>query len=461
MKRRDTLKLILSGAGIGYLFHQLRENPSNFHIESLIASLPYSNKTINTKATVNWAKIIAKSTPKTFGSNDFQVVDIKNATDTTYRSQISKIGFGLIRIHQAEISDKWSNSATRTWDFNKIKAIYNPYYSSKATVIQNIPGWPKWMASDKQGLLQPSEYKNYANFCSQLVDIINNRLRHNVIYWEPLNEQDVRYQKAGKLDELWKIYNLAASAMKAKDSKIKIGGPVLTWDEESRMASFLEKCKSNVDFISWHRYASSNPKDSTDSLMSNTPYYGEQVKKFRALAKQYVPNRYIPLFLGEYNINYSWKSGEKRHQTHIGAVWFASVLKHLAEAGIDMSASWNIKDGVYGLIDPNNKLRPPATLFTWAIKYLTGSVASTTTNNSFIEIMAVKQASGKYSLLLINKLNRPAQVTIDGMKSIKLPHTASIFYLDANGVKNTTSSPTSLFAKPFSLAPYSVAVLHL
>jgi Glycosyl hydrolases family 39 len=461
MRRRKILKMAISTTASTMLLHSYFQQSSN-------AKLAGDNKTIYlsqnvnpiiTEVGVDWSKIVVESTPFVFGSNDFQVTNISNAKDPVYRSQIAQLGFGLIRIHHAGLSNSWTDPISRTWDITKIKEIYDAYLLTRATIIQNIPGWPMWMRLDEKGLLHPSEYDNYAVFCATLVDIINNRLGRQVIYWEPLNEQDVAYQKAGRINELWQIYNRVAQAMKAKDQRIKVGGPGLTWDEPIRLGSFLQACGPNVDFISWHRYASGNVNVSTATLMSFTPRYGEQVRMLRRVAVQNIPNRRIPLLLGEYNINYSWKSGENRQNTHIGAVWFASALKHLAEAGVDMATSWNLKDGIYGLIDHRNQPRLAATVFAWAIKYLTGSVMATNSNNSFVEAMAVQQVGGKRSLLLINKLDSSANLTLRGMDTISLADDIPVFYLNADGIRNSTIDKALLLGKSLSLPPYSLALL--
>ncbi|MDJ0675617.1 MAG: alpha-L-arabinofuranosidase [Calothrix sp. MO_167.B42] len=463
MRRRTIFKLAAFGATIATCGHEIHhQNPSTYKLlEKAVKAEDARTNVKNVKISLNWTKVIAKSTPLIFGSNDFQVTDVENATNSQYRHLLKEIGFGLIRIHHAQISTRWTNPKTKTWDVEKIKQIYQAYSGSKATLIQNIPKWPSWMAVDENGLLKPEEYENYGNFCAELVKIINGQLNHQVMYWEPLNEQDIPYHKAGKLDQLWQIYNLVAKAMKAQDPRIKVGGPVLTWDNSGKLAAFLEACSPNVDFISWHRYGSGNAGDSTYKLMSYTPKYAEQVRQFRQVTEKYIPDRHVPLLLGEYNINYSWRSGEKRQKNHIGAVWFASTLKHLAESGIDMAASWNLKDGIYGLIDPKNQPRSGAEVFRLAIKYLIGEVVMTDSNDYLVEAMAVKQGNNQRSLFLINKSAQPASLTIDGLNSIKNNQELPIFYLDKNGVKETTITPDSLLKSPFSLPAYSLALVVL
>jgi xylan 1,4-beta-xylosidase len=194
--------------------------------------------------------------------------------------------------------------------------------------------------------------------------------------------------------------------------------------------------------------------------MSYTPNYKTQVQEFRKLATQSIPNRRVPLLLGEYNINYNWQSGENRQNTHVGAVWFASVHKNLADAGIDMATSWHLKDGVYGLIDPQNNLRPAATVFAWGIKYLTGNVIRTDSDHPFVEAMAVWQADGGRSLLLINKSAGLASLSVQATQMAAKPNSLLMLSLEATGLKSTTLATATLEQQPLTLNPYSLVLLR-
>lgn len=463
MKRRTLLQLAVSGAAIAFLLPRLfeEESATNSVRASPIQNLWLSGKSINTKVKVDWRNQVAQTTPFTFGSNDYEITIPEKASDLVFQKHLAELDMRLIRIHHIDLCERWTNQATKTWDEEKIRACYDASYPQKPTIIQNIPRWPSWMATDRGGLLSTNEYDNYATFCAQLVEILNRRQQRQIRYWEPLNEQDVPYQKAGKLNQLWEIYNKVARAMKAVDPSIKVGGPVLTWDEPNRLEDFLKKCASNVDFISWHRYGSGNAKESTDKLMSYTPEYRRQVENFRKLTAKYIRDRKVPLLLGEYNINYSWNSGEDRQNTHVGAVWFASVFKHLADAGIDMATSWHLKDMYYGMIDHMNNLRPAATVFRWAIKYLTGKVMYTESGHKFVEAMAIEQSNEQRSLLLINKSAKIARIRIEGTIDVAKTRRLPMFSLDANGVKSRTLATRLLKYSSVRLNPYSLVLLRL
>lgn len=464
MRRRDLFTLGLCSAAIAKLFHirwphsvsDVLTEKNGEPTHSLLAS----TEAFDAQVSVDWSTAVAETTPFTFGSNDYEITDPKKAADRVYQSLLDKIGIELIRIHHADLSDRWTKAETETWNESKIKAGFDVSYPQPRAIVQNISSWPEWMSVNDRGLLDPSEYDNYAAFCAELVEIVNRKQQRNVRFWEPFNEKDKDYDEAGQLDELWKIYNKAATAMKAIDPQIKVGGPALTWDDSSKLRSFLQACGPNVDFISWHRYVTGDADAPTDELMSYTAKYGEQVQKFRELATEYIPDRTVPLFLGEYNINYSWDSGENRQNTHIGAVWFASVLKHLADAGIEMAASWHLKDGIYGMIDPKNNLRPAATVFSWGIEYLTGTVMNTESDDSSVEAMAVSQSDRDRSLLLINKSSDPVRLALQMTPDESPFEGVSMFSLDADGVEERVLTDSTFNVEPLNLNPYSLVLLR-
>ena len=465
MKRRDLIKMSGISAASALISYKLRRNLGDKYTSNNILNsstlLTSEQKVIATSIKIDWTEAISKSTPLMFGSNDYEITLPKKARDSKFQSLLGQLNIPLIRIHHSALSERWTNEETQTWDEAKIKIGYDASYPQNPVIVQNIPRWPKWMAKDETGLLAASEYNNYANFCAELVTIINQRQQRNVIYWEPFNELDKSYEKHGKLDRLWELYNRSSSAMKERDPKIKIGGPALTWDNEKLVDKFLRNCGSNVDFISWHRYGSGNSKESTDKLMSRTPMYKKQVQKIRSVVAKNASNRYIPLFLSEYNINYSWKSGEERQNTHIGAVWFASVLKHLVEAEIDMAASWHLKDGIYGMIDQRNNLRPAARVFAWGNQYLVGTVFATESEHSAIEALAVEQADSERSLLIINKSSHPARVNLLSTPSIlSAEKIIAGFTLNESGITNLIDAATMVNSQVLTLKPLSLLLLR-
>jgi xylan 1,4-beta-xylosidase len=77
-----------------------------------------------------------------------------------------------------------------------------------------------------------------------------------------------------------------------------------------------------------------------------------------------------------------------------------------------------------------------------------------------VEAMAVQQAKGKRSLLLINKSAKSAQVSIQGMPDASKLDNLQMFSLDANGVKSDTPARATLAQEPLNMNPYSLVLLR-
>ncbi len=398
---------------------------------------------------IQWQLILSFATGSTYGVNDPKAYLPGQSEDVQYRNALAALQVHSVRFHKADLTDSWTNSSTRDWDFTKVSTAYQDYTAAfggaQPTIIQNIPNWPSWMQQDSQGRLDPSEYNEYAQLCRRLVEIVNGQLGRNVKFWEPLNEAEDRY--SGNLDELWQIYRLTASAMRAADSNIKIGGPALSYENYTAVQSLLSSSADSVDFLSWHRYSEPNSVVlSDDDLMNTSAYYAEMVGTMRGFVRDYAPNRNIQLMLNEYNLNPSSESSEQRQKSNFGAAYFASVVKHLTESGADFANHWSGKEGAYGLYDDDNSARPAATVYGWLNRYFVGNVVQTSSDNPMVEAFAVAQTDGSRSVLLINKSSQIVSASVDGVDGV-----LNVASISAKGTANDVVSSTT-----FTLEPQSV-----
>ncbi|MDQ2688113.1 MAG: alpha-L-arabinofuranosidase, partial [Armatimonadota bacterium] len=336
------------------------------------------------RITVDWGATTGHTTPLLFGANDWAAIQSPGQTleDAQFAKILAQTHLTFVRIHNGGLSDAWSSNVSQTWEPAKIKAVYDAPYLQGKTILQNIPGWPGWMKQQDK-ILDPSEYDRYARFCADLVRIINKDQHRHVRLWEPFNEEDQNYWDKGKFDDLCRLYNKVAVAMKAVDSSIQVGGLAFIWDDPAKVEAFLKNCGPNVDFLTWHRYAGAG-KDATDKIMADTPHYEDRIRTFRALTQKYAPGRTIPLVWDEYSLAYTYQSPETRQWSNVGAVWFASTLKHMADAGLDMAAQWNLRDGFYGLVDNSDAPRPALTVFAWGNKFLVGSLVKTQSDQPLV-----------------------------------------------------------------------------
>ena len=421
---------------------------------------PAPSPELTAQVSVDWGATKEYITSLLFGSNDWAVIQNPASTlgDERFARSMAQTGITFVRLHNGGLSSAWTDHAAKTWDAAKIKAVYDAPYLRGKTILQNIPTWAPWMKTS-DGLLSPSEYDAYAAFCADLVRIVNVQQHRHVKYWEPFNEEDISYFKAGRFDDLCLLYNKVAAAMKAVDPTIKVGGLAFTWADETKINLFLKNCGPNTDFLSWHQYAGDG-HDSTDKIMAGIAGNDAKLASLHALVSKYFPNRRVPLVWDEYSLAWTYQSPETRQWNNIGAVWMASSLKHMADAGVGMANQWNLKDGFYGLMDNDDTLRPAATVYAWGDAYLVGAVAGTTSDRPLAEALAVRQADGRRSLLLINKAAAPVRITVrmGGPGSWKQGR-VTVLRLDMSG-QTRGELPVSGLLSGIVLPPYSLALLR-
>ena len=347
------------------------------------------------------------TTPATFSANDEMCTSPAHGSgDSAYAENLSRIGIKFYRLHCGSLTDDWSDTATHRWNVKAITAEYNAPYLRGATIVQNIPGPPNWLRNSDGTV---SDVAGYAAYCAQLVAIINKQLKKHVVYWEPMNEWEDRYKV--KWTEACTVYNQCAVAMKRQDPHIKVG-PALEWPNQGGIIQpLLRQCAGNVDFIAYHSYYSSGPTDANDTLMTKASAMDQDVINTRRTVQQYGRGRTIPILLDEYNLDGNWNDAETRQYTNVGAVYFATTIKHDAYAGAYACVIWSAKEGTYGITDMDDHMRIPASLFQWANHHLIGALLKTASSNPKVEAMAVRQR-GTPAIMVINKASGRATINL-------------------------------------------------
>lgn len=219
--------------------------------------------------TINWESPTGKTaTARHYGLNAFHGCN-PNVAGTpgsaTYKANVAYMRPGMIRYHHADQILASSNArgwvlspdtATCAWDTNKINNALSGAFSFGPTIMMTIVCWPAHMnisASDRR--LAPAHYTNFAGFCASLVQIVNIQQGRNVPYWEVSNELEaVGYLNS--MDEAARIYSLAATAMKAVDPTIKVGGAAFgspeNADHLNKYLSTVRSLDAPLDFVSYH-----------------------------------------------------------------------------------------------------------------------------------------------------------------------------------------------------------------
>jgi hypothetical protein len=113
----------------------------------------------------------------------------------------------------------------------------------------------------------PADYDKWAKICINIIRHYNdgwaNGFHYHIKYWEIWNEPEGKQMWTGTQEQYLKLYGTAATAIKAYNPALKVGGPASTGVQSVLMIPFLDYCRDHslpLDFFSWHLY-SSRPGD--------------------------------------------------------------------------------------------------------------------------------------------------------------------------------------------------------
>jgi hypothetical protein len=378
------------------------------------SSLPPTTASVQ----IDWSKTVGQMPSSLWGFNDSQVFNAKSAAAPDYQAFLASLQPALIRHLDGALIDDWLDPKTHTWRADKIKAGFAASTGfGNARIILNTPGWPGWMAKQKDGTLTPASEDEFVKLVGQLVVVMRDEVRHPIAYWEVFNEKDEEFEKLGKLDWLWNLHNRLSAEIKKQDPRAKVGGPALTWPKPVWVESFLKVCGAKVDFVSWHNYASGSIYDSNEKVLQGADAIAGQAQYIQGAVAQATAGRKVECFLDEYSIKWSWDPMERRHGNNAGAVFQACVLRRLGLLGLDGVTVWDSRGGAYGLFDDGVRLT--GRLYQLGLRCLVGAMADAPVQgDKDMELIAVKRADGIRSVLLINRANHT--VIVNGASKLGL-----------------------------------------
>jgi xylan 1,4-beta-xylosidase len=408
------------------------------------------------QVSVDWNTTVSNVDPKLWGVNDEQITNPTSTANAGFNQYLTQLNPELIRVHHAGLADDWTDPTTKTWDVAKIKAGFeNATGYADAKIMLNVPWWPSWMGSSNTPLPAAQE-EAFINLFADLVIIMRDSVKRDVAYWEITNEREDTYARVGQLPVLWNLVNRIADRIRVLNPDAKLGGPALTWANPAWTESFLDICGPNLDFVSWHNYASGTPTTTNDRLFftlldqidGNTKYMLSAIEK-RGLN--------LETYLTEYNVQWTWTPFEIRHANHVGAVFQACYLRRAALRNLNGVTVWHLKGNAYGLIDGSNAQRATGSLYRWGTQYLHGRMAASTVADSTVEVFPVRMPDGKRSMLLMNKTASTRTVIGGGsLLTAGSGETVRAFQINGSGFL-----PQTLNVGPgdLALAPYSVTLI--
>ena len=199
----------------------------------------------------------------------------------------------------------------------------------------------------------PADFDKWARIC---IGIIKHYTRGwadgmdgGVHCWEIWNEPETgRSMWTGTFEQYLEVYKTAASAIKAFDPSLKVGGFGVAYSlgsGPSRTCEFLDFCRANsvpLDFFSWHTYV-----DVPEQIADNARVVREALDErgFTATESHFNEWNFMPSFAehgDEPGGEYVRREYFEQQKGEVGASFAAAVLTLLQDQKVDMA---NYYDG--------------------------------------------------------------------------------------------------------------------
>ncbi|RRJ96150.1 alpha-L-arabinofuranosidase [Opitutaceae bacterium TAV4] len=433
---------------------------------------------------IDWSNRRGPVEPRLFSLNNFRASSLTAQSDPRWHEGMAYMAPRLLRLHNAGLVRTWYDPATDDWKYEQIAASLRAGVPPPGTDrMININSWPADYDTDQDRRLDPDKIDRFARLCADLVRFVNIDQKFAVRYWEVTNERDFAYWRKpaeGKQPDvaaLATLYNAAAAAMRAVDPTIKIGGPAACNPLPTEpLVKFARLAADQLDFLSFHHYASGNADDPDQVIYDKTTVMAEDTADVIRRLRKILPARFpsngktparpLEIHLNEYNICYNWRIKDTRMTDHKGAVFDALAMIAFAQVA-DMTAAnaWNDRDGVYGKMDNQSRLRPAAHVYHYFNTLLTGTIVATETSApravvSFAtrnDTSDTKTTKTPRTLILVNRTAAVQTVTLQQTHSPAAVPPEVWQNATINEAGHYAARPADL-TRPLRLEPHSVNV---
>ncbi len=430
---------------------------------------------VDHQVAVAWNVVQRTISPMAYGMNGFNAFDPLQTSDPAYLASVLHMKPGIVRLHNmAAIGDSaqspggWIDSVAKTWDAPKIAKALKPLADAGLNLMINIPHWPDWMDTNSDLKLDSDKFDAFATLMADLVRIVNVENKLNVKYWEVTNELEYRFElltKPEQMSQVVDLYNRACKAMKVVDPTILTGGPATSRaDLKDLVGRFARGTASQanpttLDFFTFHSYGGDGRNSDDDAYTAAAKWVGGYGSSLSQILADASPARKIPLWYDEFAVTYDWQSKDPRTTSNKGAVWDALAITSALDNGVDWTSSWNEKDGFYGKMDPDNKLRVTAELYYLMNNWLVGQRVESRSDKPD-DVAAFAVANGdRHAVLLINRRDsaRVVGVAMSGWTP-SATESAVVSQIDATGFRRNTAAWANL-SQGLNLPAHAVVLI--
>lgn len=188
-----------------------------------------------------------------------------------------KAGIPLVRLHDTNwpnpgevdihtIFRDFSREADDpdSYDFSRTDDYINSVLATGAKIVYRL-GESIEHTKVKYYVHPPADMEKWARICVNIIRHYNegwaNGFHHGIRYWEIWNEPDNTDRNcmwSGTPEQYYKLYSVAATAIKRHDPTLKVGGQAATMVNLPFTEGFIAYCREHrlpLDFFTWHTYA--------------------------------------------------------------------------------------------------------------------------------------------------------------------------------------------------------------
>jgi xylan 1,4-beta-xylosidase len=306
--------------------------------------------------------------------------EVKRATDFQY------VRFHAILHDEVGVYDE-DAAGNPVYNFSYVDQIYDGLLENGVRPFIELSFMPRNLAAEqalqsfwyKPNISPPKSWDKWSYLISHLARHLVERYGVDEVshwYFEVWNEPNLDFWAGDPKEQTYyQLYDVTANALKAVDSRLRVGGPATA--QAAWVDRFIRHCVENhipLDFVSTHAYANDTSKNvlGTDEMISRNQMVCRAVRKVHDQIKgSSLPD--LPLIWSEYNASYLTEPSVT-DSTYMGP-WLADTIQQ-CDGLVDMLSYWTFSDvfeeqgvvkqpfyGGYGLIAERGLPKPSFNAF--------------------------------------------------------------------------------------------------
>lgn len=398
-----------------------------------------------------------------------------------------------------------------SWDFSLIDPMTIDFLEATKghSVILNFSTIPAWLHKSDKPVAYPDDpnqvtwtytqrgeprdpsFKEIADYYARLLgwytqggftDELGQRHesghRYTISHWEVLNEPDLEYPADART--YTRLYDAVVGAMRKVSPRTKFVGASLAYPSGNPgfFEYFLNHANHQpgipLDFISYHFYAVPSPDESMEvqehTFFAQAEGFLSVVGYVESIRKRLSPETKTTINeigsiaaedLTQGEPGYVFKPIANSYWNLAGAM-YAYIFGRLSVIGVDVAGESQLVG--YPTQFPSVSMvdwtdgRPNARL--WVLKLLKDNfgpgdkLVETSVDNRYVYAMGAVKSDGKRRVLLVNKRNRPFEVTVPGASGGEMERVDQTTALEP-------PASTKLAGDTFTLGGFAVAVVTL